>query len=57
MNYKSLKHDFMKMFENEESIDIGIRELDEGGFLVRLTAGSGLTKMIITKDWKALFSD
>ena len=47
----------MKMFENEESIDIGIRELDEGGFLVRLTAGSGLTKMIITKDWKALFSD
>jgi hypothetical protein len=57
MVYKDLKQDIMKMFENEESIDINIRKLEDGSFLVRITADSGATKMVITEDWEALFSD
>jgi hypothetical protein len=56
MVYKILREDIMKLFENEESISIDIKKLDDSDFLVRLTANSGATKMFISDNWEDLFA-
>lgn len=57
MGYKISKADIQKMFENEESIEIDIKKIEHGEFLIRLTTDSGLTKIFITDNWEELFAN